>query len=146
MTLARLGLGATGALLIALYGVLAVRWTGAGSAWAATLRQPSWQPPDIVFGVIWPLNFVAMAVAGLCHVHANALVHTVVQSHSPPAYRGRTMALFNMSQMLSTAGSMLIGLLAFVLGSRGAVATMGVLGAVGIVLLVLLMPRARQIK
>jgi MFS family permease len=94
----------------------------------------------------YSLSIVAMVVAGLCHVHANALVNTVVQSHSPPAYRGRTMALFNMSQMLSTAGSMLIGLLAFVLGSRGAVAAMGALGAVGIVILVWLMPRARQIK
>jgi predicted MFS family arabinose efflux permease len=87
-----------------------------------------------------------MVAAGLCHVHANALVHTVVQSNSPPAYRGRTMALFNMAQMRSTAGSMLIGLLAFALGSRGAVAVMGIVGALGIVMLAWLMPRARQIK
>jgi predicted MFS family arabinose efflux permease len=94
----------------------------------------------------YSLSIVAMAVAGLCHVHANALVNTIVQSHSPPAYRGRTMALFNMSQMLSTAGGMLIGLLALVLGSRGAVAVMGIAGALGIVTLVFLMPRARQIE
>jgi MFS family permease len=94
----------------------------------------------------YSLSIAAMAVAGLCHVHANALVHTIVQTHSPPEYRGRTMALFNMSQMLSTAGSLLIGLLAFVLGSRGAVAAMGIAGALGIVILVWLMPRARQIK
>jgi hypothetical protein len=56
------------------------------------------------------------------------------------------MALFNMSQMLSTAGSMLIGLLASVLGTRGAVAAMGTAGALGIATLVWLMPRARQIK
>jgi predicted MFS family arabinose efflux permease len=92
------------------------------------------------------LSIIAMVVTGLCHVHANALVHTVVQSHSPPAYRGRTMALFNMSQMLSTAGGMLIGLLAAVIGSRGAVAAMGIAGALGIVILVWRMPRARQIK
>lgn len=73
MTLARLGLGAAVALLIALYAVLAVRWTGAGSAWAATLPRPSWQPPDIVFGVVWPLNFVAMAVAGAAVVRAATL-------------------------------------------------------------------------
>jgi len=110
---------------------------------------------SIVYGVTlvvfaaspwYSLSLLAMVVAGLCHVHANALVNTVVQSHSPPGYRGRTMALFNMSQMLSTAGSMLIGLLAFVLGSRGAVAAMGTAGALGIVVLVWLMPRARQIK
>jgi MFS family permease len=94
----------------------------------------------------YPLSIVAMVVAGLCHVHANALVHTVVQSYSPPAYRGRTMALFNMSQMLSTAGSIVIGLLALVLGSRGAVATMGIIGALGIVALVWRMPGARRIQ
>ena len=39
-----------------------------------------------------------------------------------------------------------IGLLALVLGSRGAVAVMGIAGALGIVALVLLMPRARRIE
>lgn len=102
----------------------------------------------VVFAVSpwYSLSLAAMAVTGLCHVHANALVNTVVQSHSPPGYRGRTMALFNMCQMLSTAGGLLIGLLAALLGSRGAVAAMGAAGAVGIVMLVWLMPRARQIK
>jgi predicted MFS family arabinose efflux permease len=92
------------------------------------------------------LAIVAMAVAGLCHVHANALVSTIVQSHSPPAYRGRTMALYNMSQMLSTAGSALIGLLALALGSRGAVVAMGIAGALGIIVLMRLMPGARRIE
>lgn len=64
MTLTRFALGAALAVLIGLYAVLAVRWTGSGSAWAATLVRPAWQPPDVVFGVVWPLNFVAMAVAG----------------------------------------------------------------------------------
>jgi predicted MFS family arabinose efflux permease len=102
----------------------------------------------VVFAVSpwYSLSILAMAAAGLCHVHANALVHTVVQSHSPPAYRGRTMALFSMSQMLSTAGSVLIGLLAVVLGSRGAVAVMGIVGALGIVALVWRMPGARRIQ
>jgi MFS family permease len=92
------------------------------------------------------LALVFMALAGLCHVHANALVHTVVQGYSSAEYRGRSMALFNMSQMLSTAGSMLAGLLAAAIGPRGAVAAMGLTGAAGILLLVVLMPAARKIK
>jgi MFS family permease len=92
------------------------------------------------------LSLVIMIAAGSCHVHANALVNTVVQSYSSAEYRGRTMALFNMSQMLSTAGSMLIGLLASALGPRGAVAAMAVAGALAIVLLILTMPHARKIK
>ncbi len=100
----------------------------------------------LAFSPWYWLSLVAMVVAGLCHVHANALVHTVIQTHSLPEYRGRTMALFNMSQMLSTAGSMLIGVLAVALGPRGAVAAMGLAGALGIVWLVLAMPAARRIK
>jgi predicted MFS family arabinose efflux permease len=102
----------------------------------------------VVFAVSssYPLSILAMAIAGLCHVHANALVHTVVQSYSPPAYRGRTMALFNMSQMLSTAGSIVIGLLAVALGTRGAVAAMGIAGVLAIAALVWRMPAARRIQ
>ena len=92
------------------------------------------------------LSLVLMIVAGLCHVHANALVNTVVQSYSTAEYRGRTMALFNMSQMLSSAGSMLIGVLAVALGPRGAIAAMGIAGALAIVLLSSLMPGARHIR
>jgi MFS family permease len=92
------------------------------------------------------LALVFMMLAGLCHVHANALVHTVVQTYSTPEYRGRSMALFNMSQMLSTAGSVLIGVLAAALGPRGAVAAMGLAGAAGILVLGVLMPSSRKIK
>ena len=98
------------------------------------------------FSPWYALSLALMVVAGLCHVHANALVNTVVQSYSTPEYRGRTMALFNMSQMLSSAGSMLIGVLAVALGPRGAVAAMGVAGALAIVVLGWLMPSARNIK
>ncbi len=94
----------------------------------------------------YSLSLAVMVVIGLCHVHANALVHTVVQSYSPAEYRGRSMALFSMSQMLSTVGSMLIGILAVSLGTRGAVAAMGIAGSLGIVMLAVMLPRARQIR
>ena len=94
----------------------------------------------------YALSLVIMIVAGYCHVYSNALVNTVVQSYSSTEYRGRTMALFNMSQMLSTAGSMLIGLLAAALGPREAVAAMAVSGALAIWVLILTMPHARKIK
>jgi translocator protein len=60
-------IGATAALLavVVLYAVLASRWTARGSGWYSRLPQPSWQPPDVVFGVVWPLNFGAIGVAGL---------------------------------------------------------------------------------
>jgi MFS family permease len=79
-------------------------------------------------------------------VYSNALVNTVVQSYSSAEYRGRTMALFNMSQMLSTAGGMLVGLLASALGPRWAVASMAVVGGLAIGCLILALPQARKIK
>jgi translocator protein len=36
--------------------------TGAGS-WYATLEQPAWNPPDWLFGPVWTLLYVLMAVA-----------------------------------------------------------------------------------
>jgi len=48
--------------VIVAYGFFSVRWTMRNPGWYAALPKPSWQPPDIVFGIIWPLNFVALAI------------------------------------------------------------------------------------
>ena len=65
------------------------------------------------------LSLVLMGVVGLCHVHAHALVQTVVQSYSPSQFRGRTIAIFHMSQVILTIGSMVTGALSPLLGTRG---------------------------
>ncbi len=52
-------------LLVAAYAVLATVWTGHDPGWYAGLARPSFQPPDLVFGVIWPLNFVALLAVGV---------------------------------------------------------------------------------
>ena len=44
------------------YAVLSGVWVGTDSTWYRSLDQPAWQPPSWVFGVIWPYNFVALAV------------------------------------------------------------------------------------
>lgn len=92
------------------------------------------------------LTLAAMVFAGLCHVHSNALVNTVIQSYSPTEFRGRTMALFNMSQVFATVGGLLIGTLAAAVGPRWAVAAMGVTGSLAIIALAVTMPYARHIK
>lgn len=46
------------------YVVLSARWVSTEPGWYARLRKPAWQPPAWVFGVIWPLNFLALGVAG----------------------------------------------------------------------------------
>jgi predicted MFS family arabinose efflux permease len=98
------------------------------------------------FSPWYSLSLAVMMVAGLLHVHANALVHSVVQSYSPAEFRGRTMAMFNMAQLLSTAGSMLLGMAAVWLGPRWAVAVLGVAGSIAIITMYVGLPHARHIK
>lgn len=92
------------------------------------------------------LSLAMMVIAGLCHVHSNALVQTVIQSYSPSEFRGRTTALFNMNQVLVTLGSMLIGSLALLMGARWAVACMGAVGTLAMIVIFVAMPRARHIR
>ena len=33
--------------------------------WYRSLTKPGWNPPDAVFGVVWPYNFVALVAAGV---------------------------------------------------------------------------------
>jgi tryptophan-rich sensory protein len=50
---------------VAAYAVLALRWVSSDPGWYDALPKPSWQPPDWVFGVAWPYNFLALAVVGV---------------------------------------------------------------------------------
>jgi benzodiazapine receptor len=56
-----IAIGAVIAAVIA-YAVLSGVWVGTDSSWYRSLEQPAWQPPSWVFGVIWPYNFVVLAV------------------------------------------------------------------------------------
>ncbi len=51
--------------VVVAYAGLATVWVGADEGWYASLRKPAWQPPDVVFGIMWPLNFIALGVAGV---------------------------------------------------------------------------------
>ncbi len=35
------------------------------SGWYQSLNRPHWQPPDIVFGLIWPYNFLILGTSGV---------------------------------------------------------------------------------
>lgn len=56
-----IAIGAVIAAVIA-YAVLSGVWVGTDGSWYRSLEQPAWQPPSWVFGVIWPYNFVVLAV------------------------------------------------------------------------------------
>ena len=92
------------------------------------------------------LSMAMMGIAGLCTVHSHALVQTLIQSYSPPEFHGRAIALFHMSQVVVMAGSMIVGALSSLLGPRLAVASMGTLGTLTIIIIFMALPRARHIR
>lgn len=49
--------------LVIIYAVGSGVWVSSGDAWYRSLNTPSWQPPDWVFGAIWPYNFLVLAIA-----------------------------------------------------------------------------------
>jgi len=87
-----------------------------------------------------------MIIVGFANVCSHALVQTVIQTYSPAEFRGRAIALFHMGQVVMTAGSMLIGWLAALFGSVGAVALMGSAGALAMAGIHFFLPRAWRIR
>jgi predicted MFS family arabinose efflux permease len=110
---------------VALYGVLLVIFSASSS---------------------FALSMALMFLIGLCHVTSHALIQIVVQSYSPSEFRGRTMAIFHMTQVILVGGAMFIGSLASFIGARWATASMSVVGTLAMVAIYALMPRARQIR
>lgn len=47
------------------YAVLSGLWVSNSNSWYLSLNRPSFQPPNWIFGLIWPYNFVVLAVAGV---------------------------------------------------------------------------------
>jgi predicted MFS family arabinose efflux permease len=92
------------------------------------------------------LSLTLMTLVGFAHVSSHALVQTVIQTYSPSAFRGRTMAIFHMSSVVYTLGSMLTGTLAALVGARWAAASMGAAGALIMVMIRVALPRARLIR
>jgi MFS family permease len=92
------------------------------------------------------LSMVLMVIVGFANVCSHALVQTVLQTYSPPEFRGRTIALFHMGQVVMTVGSMLIGVLAALWGTQWAVASMSVAGALAMLAIHIILPRTRHIR
>lgn len=55
-----------GILLVVIYAAGSGIWVNNSPGWYTSLNRPNWQPPDFVFGIIWPYNFVVIA---LCAIH-----------------------------------------------------------------------------
>jgi MFS family permease len=92
------------------------------------------------------LSMMLMLIVGFANVCSHALVQTVIQTYSPPEFRGRAIALFHMGQVVMTLGSMIIGSLAALCGTQWAVVFMGAAGALAMLAIHFVLPRAWQIR
>jgi MFS family permease len=92
------------------------------------------------------LSMVLMIIVGFANVCSHALVQTVIQTYSPAEFRGRTMSIFHMSNVVLTVGSILIGALAAIWGARWAVILMAGAGALAMLAIHVALPRARHIR
>jgi MFS family permease len=103
---------------------------------------------NVIFAASSSFEFslVLMGIVGLCHVHSHALVQTVIQTYSPSAFRGRTMAIFHMSQVVMTLGAMFFGVFSSMAGAQWAVGSMGAVGALAMVAIYVALPCARSIR
>ena len=93
----------------------------------------------------FPLSMGLMAIIGLCHVSSHALVQTVIQTYSPPEFRGRAIAIFHMTQVLLLIGGMAVGALSAMIGAPWAASSMSIVGTILMVLIYRLVPGARLI-
>lgn len=92
------------------------------------------------------VSMFLMIIVGFANVCSHALVQTVLQTYSPPEFRGRTIALFHMGQVVMTVGSIGIGSLAALSGAQWAVALMGIAGALAMVAIHCALPSAWHIR
>lgn len=55
----------TGIALVLVYAIGSGLWVNTGDNWYRSLNAPKWQPPDFIFGVIWPYNFIVLGVVAV---------------------------------------------------------------------------------
>jgi MFS family permease len=92
------------------------------------------------------LSVLLMGMVGVVHVTSHALAQTVIQTYSPSAFRGRTMALYHMTHVVLLCGGIAIGALASWIGAQWSTASMGLAGALSMLGIYLALPRARAIR
>ena len=58
-------LAVIGIAIVFIYLIGSGLWVNTGNNWYRSLNAPSWQPPDFIFGIIWPYNFIVLGVAAV---------------------------------------------------------------------------------
>lgn len=72
-------LSVIGVVIVFVYAIGSGLWVNTGDNWYRSLNQPPWQPPDFIFGLIWPYNFVILGFASVAVANklstANAVIY-----------------------------------------------------------------------
>ena len=58
-------LSVAGVGIVFVYVIGSSLWVNTRDNWYRSLNQPSLQPPDFIFGIIWPYNFVILGFAAV---------------------------------------------------------------------------------
>ncbi len=51
--------------LVFVYAIGSGLWVNTGDSFYRSLKRPTWQPPDFIFGIAWPYNFLVLIIAGI---------------------------------------------------------------------------------
>lgn len=70
--------GTVSMMIVIVYIVGAGRWVSTDAGWYRSLNRPSWQPPDVVFGIIWPYNFAVLIIAGFIVASRNSRADQII--------------------------------------------------------------------
>ena len=78
----KLGFSFINIALVMIYAIGSGLWVNTGDGFYRSLKRPFWQPPDFVFGIAWPYNFLVLIIAGI-YIASNAsnfsrIIYTVL--------------------------------------------------------------------
>jgi tryptophan-rich sensory protein len=71
-------LSVVGVVIVFVYVIGSGLWVNTGDNWYRSLNQPPWQPPDFIFGLIWPYNFVILGFASVAVANRLSTTNAVI--------------------------------------------------------------------
>ncbi len=71
-------LSVIGVVIVFVYVIGSGIWVNTGDNWYRSLNQPPWQPPDFIFGLIWPYNFVILGFASVAVANKLSTTNAIV--------------------------------------------------------------------
>jgi len=71
-------LSVAGVAIVFVYVIGSGLWVNTRDNWYRSLNQPSLQPPDFIFGIIWPYNFVILGFASVYVANRLSTINALV--------------------------------------------------------------------